>query len=63
MICDVDHIAVCVVRMCLCGCTDNTIGDDGAQSIGDGLKSLTLLTTLNLNGEWCDVYHIVVRVG
>ena len=33
------------------GCTDNNIDDIGAQSIGDGLKSLTSLTTLNLSRE------------
>ena len=38
--------------MCLCvGCIGNSIGDVGAQYIGDGLKSLTLVTTLDLNGE------------
>ena len=43
---------VCLfVCVCMCGCTVNKIGDIGAQSIGDGLKSLTSLTTLNLNCE------------
>ena len=37
------------------GCTGNKIGDVGAQSIGDGLKSLTSLTTLTLDCEWCVV--------
>ena len=36
-------------------CTVNTIGDIGAQSIGDGLKSLTSLTELSLSSERCDV--------
>ena len=40
----------------MCWCTDNKIGDVGAQSIGDGLKSLKALTTLNLNGEWYMVW-------
>ena len=38
------NLYVCV------GCTVNNIGDVGAQCIGDGLKSLTSLTTLNLSG-------------
>ena len=47
--------------MYMCGCTVNNIGHVGAQSIGDGLKSLTSLTTLDLNGEWCVMlYYIVV---
>ena len=38
--------------MCLfIGCTGNNIGDVGAQYIGDGFKSLTSLTTLDLSGE------------
>ena len=43
-----------------CGCTDNKIGDIGAQSIGDGLKSLTLLTALYLNSEWCVMCDVVM---
>ena len=48
------HIVVCVVLfdgICVlaCGYADNNIGDVGAQAIGDGLKSLTSLTTLYLN--------------
>ena len=39
--------------MCVLGCTGNKIGDIGAQSIGDGLKSITSLTTLDLRGERC----------
>jgi hypothetical protein len=31
--------------------SEKRIGDIGAQSIGDGLKSLTSLTELDLNGE------------
>ena len=42
------------------GCTVNKIGDVGAQSIGDSLKSLTLLTTLILNGECCVMYTTFV---
>ena len=51
-------LIVCVhwIRLCVLGCTDANIGDVGAQSIGDGLKSLTSLTTLYLRGEWCVVY-------
>ena len=44
----------CVLMQCVClyvGCTDNKIGHIGAQYIGDGLKSLTSLTTLNLSSE------------
>ena len=46
-------LIVCInwMRLCVLGCTDNKIGDVGAQSIGDGLKSLTSLTTLNLSCE------------
>ena len=46
-------LIVCVNWVCLCvlGCTGNKIGDVGAQSIGDGLKSLTSLTSLDLSGE------------
>ena len=40
---------MCVIVLCI----DNNIGDVGAQYIGDGLKSLTSLTTLNLNGGRC----------
>ena len=39
------NVFVCV------GCTVNNIGDIGAQSVGDGLKSLTSLTTLNFMSE------------
>ena len=42
------------------GCTGNNIGLIGAQYIGDGLKSLTSLTTLNLWSEWCGVWCGVV---
>ena len=38
----------------------NKIGDVGAQYIGGGLKSLKSLTTFNLSGECCEVYHIDV---
>ena len=41
--------------MCL-DCLDNNIGVLGAQSIGESLKSLTTLKSLNLSGElyvWC----------
>ena len=42
----------CCLNVCVrVGCTGNKIGDIGAQSIGDGLKSLTSLTTLDLSGE------------
>ena len=52
--CDVMWCGVVCVMMLLIGiCKVNTIGDIGAQSIGDGLKSPKSLTTLNLNGEWC----------
>ena len=52
-------VCVCVCVDCMrqlnafvcVGCTDNNIGDVGAQSIGDGLKSLTSLTSLNLSCE------------
>ena len=44
----VDGVCVCVF---VYGCTDNEIEDLGAQCIGDGLKSLTSLTTLDLNSE------------
>ena len=50
MIRDVPHCCV-FSNVCVRGCTGNKIGDIGAQSIGDGLKSLTSLTTLNLSGE------------
>ena len=41
--------------MCSCvGCTDNKMGQVGAQLIGDGLKSLKSLKTLNLKGVMCD---------
>ena len=43
----VDGIHVFCVR----GCTGNNIGDVGAQYIGDGLKSLTSLTTLDLGSK------------
>ena len=43
---------------CGCRCTGNNIGDIGAQYIGDGLKSLTSLTTLDLCGE-CGVMRDV----
>ena len=50
-------LCVCWLKMCVCvivcGCTDSNIGDVGAQYIGDGLKSLTSLTTLDLSGERC----------
>ena len=48
-------LIVCIkwIRVCVLGCTDNNIGDIGAQSIGDGLKSLTSLTELFLSGGWC----------
>ena len=42
---------LCVI---VCGCTDNNIEDIGAKCIGDNLKSLTSLTTLDFSGE-CDV--------
>ena len=35
----------------VCGCTANKIGDVGAQSISDGLKSLASLETLKLGGK------------
>ena len=35
--------------MCV-GCKGNNIGNVGAQSIGDRLKSHTSLTALNLSG-------------
>ena len=44
-------IVVCVI---VCGCSGNKVGDIGAQAIGDGLKSLTSLTTLDLSGECVD---------
>ena len=46
-------LIVCIkyMRLCVLGCTDNDIGDVGAQYIGDGLKSLTSLTTLDLSSE------------
>ena len=56
--CDVDHIVVIVncvdgicVIVCVCGCPGISIGKIGAQYIGDGLKSLTSLTTLDLSGK------------
>ena len=39
------------MRLCVLECTDNSIGKIGAQSISEGLKSLTSLTTLNLSSE------------
>ena len=48
-------LIVYVMRcVCVCvyvGCTGNGFEQVGAQYIGDGLKSLTSLTTLNLSGE------------
>ena len=41
---------LCVI-VCVYGCTGNRIEGVGAQYIGDGLKSLTSLTTLDLSGE------------
>ena len=41
----IECVTVCV------GCTGNKIGDVGAQSIGNGLKSLTSLTELDLSCE------------
>ena len=48
---------MCLVSLCTsfikyaCGCAVNRIGDVGAQSIGEGLKSLTSLMLLDLSGE------------
>ena len=44
------HCRVCV---CVFDITVNNIEDIGAQLISDGLKSLTSLKTLNLNGKYC----------
>ena len=43
----------CVCLIVCVGYADNNIGHIGAQSIGDGLKSLTSLTTLDLRSERC----------
>ena len=58
-----DHRMVVRVRLtfifpCLCddhsfmSCTvDNSIGDEGARALADGLKHLPQLQTLNLSGK------------
>ena len=51
------YVLIICVCVCVCGCTVNDIGDVGAQSIGDGLKSLTSLATLDLSCEWCVVMY------
>ena len=50
VLCNVCHNAC--IDWVLMECIDNNIGDIGAQSIGDGLKSLKSLTTLYLRSEW-----------
>ena len=45
---------MCVI---VCGRTGNTIADVGAQTIGDGLRSLASLTRLNLSCE-CDKCYL-----
>ena len=39
--------------MYVCEFADNKIGNIGTQSIGDGLKPLKSLATLDLSGECC----------
>ena len=59
-VCDV--CVMCTTLLCVwfeCGCTGTKIGNIGAQCIGDGLKSLTSLTTLNLSSEWCVVWCVL----
>jgi len=41
----------------MCGCLDNSIGDDGARALAEALKANATLTTLNLSRACCLIPH------
>ena len=42
----------CWVVVCVCVCSDNELGAEGAKALAPSVAKLTQLQTLDLGGEW-----------